>query len=651
MRFPPQFLDDLRARLPVSDVVGKRVRLKKAGREWKGLSPFNKERTPSFYVNDQKGFWHDFSSSKHGDIFTFTMEIDGLTFPEAVERLASLAGLAMPAMSREAEVAERRRRTLHEVVALATKFFEATLASRAGARARGYLADRGLDAPTQLKFRIGYAPGERFALKEHLGGLGVSVADMVEAGLLVAGGDIQIPYDRFRDRVMFPIGDFAGRMVAFGGRALDRDAPAKYLNSPETPLFHKGGLLYNGAGARKAAHQGAPVIAVEGYVDVIAMVAAGFEATVAPLGTALTEDQLALLWRMSDEPVLCFDGDAAGHRAAYRSIDLALPRIEPGKSLRFASLPQGHDPDDLIRSGGPAAMTDVLTMARPLADVLWTRETEGGRFDTPERRAGLEARINELMIAISNETVRRHYRQEFWHRLRNLTAAGAGGRSPRGPDGLGRGIMDRWATAERSRPHGGRRQSKEAPLAPLSPKLLGSSIVRGLRSALQPREALILLVAFNHPWLLETQAEQLAALELNGDADMLRRVLLDITASRQPDRYVDRATLREAVVARGCEAVLQRIEAAVTHAADWPAREGAAPEDVRQLWAHVLTLHRRNRTLNKELREAERALGEEPSEQNFAWLQDVRAQLSSLEGTEASIEGFGALSGRPAGGP
>jgi DNA primase len=649
MRFPPQFLDDLRARLAVSDVVGRRVRLKKAGREWKGLSPFNKERTPSFTVNDQKGFYHDFSSGKHGDIFTFTMEMEGVTFPEAVERLASLAGLAMPVMSHEAAAEESRRRTLHDVVALAAKFFEATLTSRAGARARGYLADRGLDAPTQLKFGIGYAPPERFGLKEHLGGHGVAVADMVEAGLLVAGEAIPIPYDRFRDRVMFPISDFAGRIVAFGGRALDKDAPAKYLNSPETPLFHKGSLLYNGAGARKAAHQGASVIAVEGYVDVIAMVAAGFEATVAPLGTALTEDQLALLWRMNDEPILCFDGDAAGHRAAYRAIDLALPRVEPGKSLRFASLPQGHDPDDLIRSGGPAAMTDVLAMARPLADMLWTRETEGGRFDTPERRAGLEARISELTNAISNETVRRHYRQELWHRLRNLTAA-AGERSPRSSvqGGFGRRITDRWG----SRPHAGHGEArKEASLAPLSPQLQASSIVRGSRTALQPREALILLVAFNHPWLLETQAEQLAEVELNGDADTLRRVLLDVTASRQPERYADRATLREAVVARGCEAVLQRIEAAVTHSADWPAREGAAPEDVRQLWAHVLTLHHRNRTLNKELKEAERALGEELSEQNFARLRDVREQLSSLEGTEASIEGFGALSGRPAGGP
>src|SRR5215472_7804339 len=312
--------------------------------------------------------------------------------------------------------------TLNEVVARAAKFFEPTLAARAGARARGYLADRGLDSAAQFKFRIGYAPAERFAVKEHLGGLGVSVEDMVEAGLLVAADDIPVPYDRFRDRVMFPIGDLGGRIVAFGGRALDKEAKAKYLNSPETTLFHKGGTLYNAAAARKAAHQGAPVIVVEGYVDVIAMVTAGYEGTVAPLGTALTAEQLALLWRMADEPMLCFDGDAAGRRAAYRAVDLALPHLKPGKSLRFALLPQGHDPDDLIRSGGVGAIADVLTAARPLADVLWTREMEGGRFDTPERRAGLEARINEMTNTILDETVRRYYRQDLWQRLRNLTA-------------------------------------------------------------------------------------------------------------------------------------------------------------------------------------------------------------------------------------
>ena len=344
MRFTPQFLDELRARLPVSEVVGRRVKLRKQGREFVGLSPFNKEKSPSFTVNDQKGFFHDFSSGKHGDIFDFVMETEGVAFPEAVERLAQMAGVALPKVSHEDEQRDARRKTLHDVMELAAKFFEATLAARAGARARGYLADRGLDPATQLKFRLGYATNERFALKEHLGSHGIPVEDMVEAGLLVSGDDIPLPFDRFRDRVMFPITDFRGRNIAFGGRALEKDAQAKYLNSPETPLFHKGATLYNIAAARQAAHDGAQIVAVEGYVDVIAMVTAGFPAAVAPLGTALTEDQLALLWKMADEPVLCFDGDKAGLRAAYRAVELAMPRLKPGKSLKFALLPEGPGP-------------------------------------------------------------------------------------------------------------------------------------------------------------------------------------------------------------------------------------------------------------------------------------------------------------------
>ena len=251
MRYTPQFLDELRARLPVSEVVGRRVKLRKAGREWKGLSPFNKEKTPSFTVNDEKGFYHDFSSQKHGSIFDFVMETEGVTFPEAVERLAEMAGVPLPAYSPEAEARDERRKTLHEVCELAAKFFESTLASRNGARGRGYLADRGLTSPTQVKFRLGYATSDQYALKEHLGAAKIPVEDMIEAGLLVAGEGIAVPYDRFRDRIMFPIADWRGRVIAFGGRALEKDVPAKYLNSPETPLFHKGGTLYNIAAARK----------------------------------------------------------------------------------------------------------------------------------------------------------------------------------------------------------------------------------------------------------------------------------------------------------------------------------------------------------------------------------------------------------------
>ena len=641
MRFTPQFLDELRARLPVSEVAGRRVKLKKTGREFVGLSPFNKEKSPSFTVNDQKGFFHDFSSGKHGDIFGFVMETEGVSFPETVERLASLAGVPMPKVSREDDAQQQRRKTLHDVVELAAKFFEATLASRAGAKARGYLADRGLDPATQLKFRIGYAPAERFALKEHLGQQGVSTEDMVEAGLLIAGDDIPVPYDRFRDRVMFPIADFRGRLIAFGGRALASDAQAKYLNSPETPLFHKGGNLYNGAAARAALHEGAQLIVVEGYVDVIAMVTAGFPATVAPLGTALTEDQLGLLWKMADEPLLCFDGDKAGQRAAYRAVDLALPRLRPGKSVRFALLPEGQDPDDLVRSGGRAAVLEVLGSARPLVDMLWARETESASFDTPERRAALEARIGEVVTAIGDESVRRYYRQELEGRVRRLFAPPPRPEAARGEYRRDwRAGNDRSRNFARGRMERGAGRGREAP-TPLSPRLGMSPIVRGFRSALPPREALMLLAVINHPWL-EEHAEQFAEVEfLNPDAELLRRAILEAGHDA-----ADAAALRAAIEARGLAPVLIRVEAAITHASDWPARADAAPEDVAQWWTHVIGLHRKKRTLNRELKDAERALGEEPTDANLAWLRDVQGRLSALDGSEAVIEGFGSSSGR-----
>src|ERR1700723_2737833 len=327
MRFTPEFLDELRARLPVSEVVGRRVKLKKSGREWRGLSPFQQEKTPSFFVNDQKQAWFDFSSGKNGNIFDFLIQTEGVSFPEAVERLAAMAGVPLPAVTPDAARHEQRRKTLYDVMELAAKFFADTLASKVGAKGRGYLADRAISPGTQVQFRIGYAPGERFALKEYLGAQGIPVEDMVEAGLLVSGDDIPVPYDRFRDRVMFPITDLRGRVIAFGGRALEKDAQAKYLNSPETPLFHKGDNLYNLAAARLATHNGSALVVVEGYVDVIAMVGSGFPASVAPLGTALTENQLALLWKMADEPILCFDGDRAGQKAEWRG--RALPAPQP----------------------------------------------------------------------------------------------------------------------------------------------------------------------------------------------------------------------------------------------------------------------------------------------------------------------------------
>ena len=652
MRFTPQFLDELRARLPVSEVVGKRVKLRKQGREFIGLSPFNKEKSPSFTVNDQKGFYHDFSSGKHGDIFGFMMETEGVTFPEAVERLAQMAGVPLPKVSHEDQARDARRKTLHDVMDLAAKFFEATLASRAGAKARGYLADRGLDPATQLKFRLGYATSERFALKEHLGAHGIPVEDMVEAGLLIAGGDIPVPFDRFRDRVMFPITDLRGRVIAFGGRAMEKDAQAKYLNSPETPLFHKGATLYNIANARQAAHEGAPVIAVEGYVDVIAMVMAGFPATVAPLGTALTEDQLALLWKMADEPVLCFDGDNAGMRAAYRAVELAMPRLKPGKSLKFAALPQGQDPDDLVRSAGREAVAEVIAAARPLAAMLWARETEGHTFETPERRAALEARINEVTTGIGDDAVRKYYRQDFNARLSQFFApvqAPRGNFPPRGR------AQENWRDRPKSGGMGEWRQRNGAPNRPevgshntpyvvVSQQMTSSPVHRGARTAVPKREALILQAALNYPWLLHDHLEELASLEFrHADAERLKCALIDIAAHAPA---VDSEAIKAELAARHLSEVAERIAASITTSSVWGARPEAAAEDVLVTWQQLVALHRQWHSLTKELKDAEHALGLDNSEANYLRLRDVKARLSKVDGTEALIEGFGASSGR-----
>lgn len=665
MRFTPQFLDELRARLSVSEVVGKRVKLKKAGREWKGLSPFQQEKTPSFYVNDQKGFYHDFSSGKHGDIISFVMETDGLPFAEAVERLASMAGLALPAVTPDAARQEQRRRSLHDVMDLAAKYFAETLASRVGAKARGYLADRAISPATQLQFRLGYASPDRFALKEHLGKLGVSVEDMVETGLLIGGDDIPVPYDRFRDRVMFPITDIRGRVIAFGGRALEKDVPAKYLNSPETPLFHKGDNLYNHQTARKATHDGGALIVVEGYVDVIAMVTAGFSGAVAPLGTALTESQLALLWKMADEPILCFDGDRAGQKAAYRAADLALPFLAPGKSLRFALLPEGQDPDDLVRSGGRGAIEDVIAAAKPLAEMIWSRELEGGNFATPERRAALEARVKELSNGIRDEVVRRYYRDDFSERLRRTFApeGGRGGFAGRGnfQGNSGRSFQPRGgAPANRFGGQGFGGQGRRGPPGPTlipsgpyqaaSPQLANSPIMRGQRSAISRREALILQILINHPWLLHDHLEEVAALELaHPEAHKLRAGIIAAFANdhhHSPDPGELAEKMRADIEKGGFSQLLQRVESGITTAAVWGAREGAARDDVLSTWHQLVALHRQYHSLLRELKDAELALGEDPSEANLAWLRDVKARIGEVDGTEALIEGFGELSGR-----
>jgi DNA primase len=642
MRFSDTFLDEIRQRLPASAVVGRRVKLKKQGREFAGLSPFNAEKTPSFFVNDTKGKWFDFSAGKNGDIFTFLMETEGVSFPEAVERLAAEAGVPMPARDEREEERDRERATLHDVMELAAKFFEAALQSRAGAAARGYLLNRNLGPELQRKFRVGYAPPDRAALKEYLAGKGVSQADMIAAGLLVSGDDIPVSFDRFRDRVIFPIADFRGRIVGFGGRALSADVPAKYLNSPETELFHKGSLLYNGAEARKAAHDAGTVIAVEGYVDVIQMVGAGFGHTVAPLGTALTERQLQILWRMADEPILCFDGDKAGVRAAWRAADLALPLIQPGKSLRFALLPSGQDPDDLVRSGGRDAVAAVLAAARPLVDLIWGRETESGVFDTPERRAALEAKLRDIAKQIADESVRRHYIQAFAERVEaffpRVDTRGGGQQRSYGERSFGdRGYGDRRSPGRPFAP----RSSARTPI-PVSDRLRRSGLV-ATRNAFPLREAVLVMTVLNHPALLADHLDAFAHIEFSTpELTQLRAAVVDAVAHDEGQG----ASVRDELAAGRFGPLLKRLEAQIEASGYWPATPAASDGDANGGWVQALTLHQRQRTLHRELKEAEAALALDPSDANFARLVDIQTQLAKSEGTEALIEGFGVTSGR-----
>jgi len=410
VRFTPDFLDEMKARLRPSDVIGRYVKLKKQGNEFVGLSPFTNEKSPSFFVNDQKAFYHCFSSGQSGDIIKFLQETQKLTFYEAVERLAEEAGMELPQDDpREAE-REQQRTGLAEACEAAAVFYTALIRRSVGREAFTYLEGRGVSDEQIEAFRIGYAPGERSALKDYLINKGFTEDVLVESGMVIKPDDGGPSYDRFRNRIMFPIAGPRDRIIAFGGRALDPNARAKYLNSPETPLFHKSNVLYNLAPARKASNDDKlPLIVCEGYMDVIALWGAGIKRAVAPLGTALTENQLALLWRASDEPALCFDGDRAGVGAAHRSIDRALPLLKPGKSLVFAFLPQGQDPDDLVREKGAAAFNEVLDKASPLADVLWRRELETQPLDTPERRAALRAHLRDLVKTITDKDVRNAY--------------------------------------------------------------------------------------------------------------------------------------------------------------------------------------------------------------------------------------------------
>ena len=557
MTIPPDFLDELRGRVALSSVVGRRVKLQRAGREFKACCPFHNEKTPSFTVNDEKGFYHCFGCGAHGDVVRFVIEQEGLPFRDAVERLAAEAGLAMPDEERGDVEARQRRSGLHDIMAHASGWFQEQLNGIAGAEARAYQDRRGPPQQARDAFGLGFAPDARGKLKAALAQAGTD--RLIELGLLIDPDGEREAYDRFRGRLMFPIRDPRARIIGFGGRIIGSGEP-KYLNSPDTPLFDKGRTLYNLDRAAPSAHKSGRLVVAEGYMDVIALDLAGIPA-VAPLGTALTEAQMELLWRQVDVPLLCFDGDSAGQRAAARAALRALPLLKPGKSLAFITLPPGQDPDDLIRAGGAAAMEALLGSPQPLDARIWAEEFAARPLDTPEARAGLRQRLRAHVGEIADPDVRQGYAASFDERFQ-----AAFQRTPRA-NGYPQRREGNWRGA------------------PTRDVTLDALKARGSRSPTETAFAALIAGGLERPPLFVHHAEALAALPLADERlTRLRGALFEAVATAP---HLDKASLQHTLDAAGVGALAKEVRRGIRLAYSFT-RTGGDDARAEQDFVHVL---------------------------------------------------------------
>jgi DNA primase len=612
VRFDDRFLDEIRSRLRPSEVIGKAVKLRRQGREYAGLSPFTKEKTPSFFVNDEKGFYHCFSSGKHGDIFSFLQETERLSFPEAVERLAGEAGLAMPVQDARSVEQDKQRATLQDWLETAAAWFAGELKRPSGQAARAYLEKRKLPTEDWKRFGIGYAPSGRTALKDYLVSKGARPADLVQSGLLIQPEDGGAPYDRFRDRIMFPITDLRGKVISFGGRALDPEAKAKYLNGPETELFSKSHVLYGLYDARKLLGSGgadAPLVVVEGYMDVIACQRAGV-AAVAGMGTALTEEQMALMWRFHPEPTLCFDGDGAGQRAAARAIERALPHLKPGKSFKFAIVTGGKDPDDVLREQGPAALKSQLAQTTSFVDALFTLQRDQEPLDTPERRAALKGRLRNVAAAIQDKDLSQAYRDELLSRFDALFA--------RPPEAQSRPFP------QRRRPPGGWRGDDRFPdRSPPTPE--GKAAARRLSEGLDSLAAAVAKGALDDPARLDDRLEALEAHGLGHPA--LDELASEIIRLRLEADVLDSEGLSRHLTTRGFGALLGEIDRAARMAGA-PFLNPDLPLDAARIsWSHAFEVLTRMAALESALSVAKTELTESSDAQVFMRLKGERDAL------------------------
>jgi len=618
MAFSHQFLDELKLRTNLSEIVGRRVQLRKKAREWEGLCPFHKEKTPSFTVNEEKGFYHCFGCGEHGSVFDFIMKTDGLSFPETVERLATDAGMQVPQDTPEERQRSERRKRLEDVTEAACKWFERSLQMPEGKAALDYLRNRGLDDDAIKKFRVGFSPKSRTALKGALLREDIPEILLVEAGLLIRPPDDRpaedrrdnSAYDRFRGRVMFPIMNRQGHVIAFGGRILGGGEP-KYLNSPETPIFHKGQVLYGLGQALSAARKTGHMVITEGYMDVIALHMAGFHETVAPLGTALTEDHLRAMWKIVREPVLCFDGDNAGRRAAARAAKRALPLLKSGYGLRFAELPMGEDPDTLVRSRGRDAMKGILDSALPLSEVLWRMESGGRVPGTPEARATLQNKLGEYARQIDDPTVRSHFAASFKDRIWQGSRGGNGRGmwKPRAKGGKNPAAM----TISSAGSHG-------APIGPARRRL-----------------EILLATLINHPILYDDVAEHLGALDFSPAGETLDNLRQEVLKSLAVEIGLDNRGLLDHLIETGFASVLGALMGDDVLGDAVFSRPDAEPKDALNGWVHTFS-KLREEELDMEILEAVEKNKIEYSEEMtelIVFLQQEKLRLSTHHPTNA----------------
>jgi DNA primase len=531
MRYGEGLLEEIRRRTDLVQLVGRRVKLIRKGRVMWGCCPFHGEKSPSFKVENERHAYKCFGCGVGGDAFKWLIETEGLTFPEAVEKLAAEAGVELPKWSPDDEEREQKRKSLYEIVELAAQFYEAQLREGGGQEARTYLKHRGLDGQAAKQFRLGHSPASGQALVEFLKGKNVTQDDMIASGLARPADGGRPMRDFFFNRVMFPISDGRGRIIAFGGRALEEDAKPKYINSGENPLFSKGTNLYNFATARAAAIKAGTILVAEGYMDVIALVRGGFAHAVAPLGTALTSDQLQLLWRTAPEPILAFDGDAAGQKAAQRAAHLALPGLKAGYSLRFAFLPAGEDPDSLLAKSGPQAMAALLDAALPLSEMLWRSETEDRDFSTPERRAGLEKALSEITALITDAKVADYYRRDFDQKVFDSFKR----RAPQPRPERNQPFRDKSFKGKGFR---GPQRPQPGTAEAVSPAVKASLLARAGQAgqvregAMARKETELATLLLEQPALALSQGEKLAELTFRDPSlDRLRHELLNLAAS------------------------------------------------------------------------------------------------------------------------